>query len=100
MTGVQTCALPISRLTQPHFANARSIRNALDRARLRQANRVFAAALGGGSLSAGAEAVDGAASVKDGGPIAASIDALSLISAADLRASRVFAAASNSNSSQ
>ena len=28
---------------QPHFANARSIRNALDRARLRQANRLFAA---------------------------------------------------------
>jgi probable Rubsico expression protein CbbX len=26
----------------PHFANARSIRNALDRARLRQANRLFA----------------------------------------------------------
>jgi len=31
------------RIRQPHFANARSIRNALDRARLRQANRVFAA---------------------------------------------------------
>ena len=31
------------RMTQPHFANARSIRNALDRARLRQANRLFAA---------------------------------------------------------
>ena len=30
------------RRTQPHFANARSIRNALDRARLRQANRLFA----------------------------------------------------------
>ena len=29
------------RRTQPHFANARSIRNALDRARLRQANRLF-----------------------------------------------------------
>jgi len=29
------------RLTQPNFANARSIRNALDRARLRQANRLF-----------------------------------------------------------
>lgn len=26
---------------QPHFANARSIRNALDRARLRQAKRLF-----------------------------------------------------------
>jgi probable Rubsico expression protein CbbX len=30
------------RMQQPHFANARSIRNALDRARLRQANRLFA----------------------------------------------------------
>jgi probable Rubsico expression protein CbbX len=30
------------RMHQPHFANARSIRNALDRARLRQANRLFA----------------------------------------------------------
>ncbi len=33
--------LPL-RMKQPHFANARSIRNALDRARLRQANRLFA----------------------------------------------------------
>ena len=32
------------RMQQPHFANARSIRNALDRARLRQANRLFAQA--------------------------------------------------------
>jgi probable Rubsico expression protein CbbX len=30
------------RRTQPHFANARSIRNALDRARLRQATRLLA----------------------------------------------------------
>ena len=30
------------RMTQAHFANARSVRNALDRARLRQANRLFA----------------------------------------------------------
>ena len=30
------------RLEQPHFANARSVRNALDRARLRQASRLFA----------------------------------------------------------
>jgi probable Rubsico expression protein CbbX len=30
------------RMQRPHFANARSIRNALDRARLRQANRLFA----------------------------------------------------------
>ncbi|HSI42295.1 MAG TPA: CbbX protein [Xanthobacteraceae bacterium] len=29
------------RMTQPHFANGRSVRNALDRARLRQANRLF-----------------------------------------------------------
>jgi len=30
------------RMQQAHFSNARSIRNALDRARLRQANRLFA----------------------------------------------------------
>jgi len=30
------------RLEQPHFANARSVRNAIDRARLRQASRLFA----------------------------------------------------------
>jgi len=30
------------RMTMEHFANARSVRNALDRARLRQANRLFA----------------------------------------------------------
>jgi probable Rubsico expression protein CbbX len=30
------------RVRQPHFANARSVRNALDRARLRQASRLFA----------------------------------------------------------
>ena len=29
------------RITQPHFANARSVRNALDRARLRQASRLY-----------------------------------------------------------
>jgi probable Rubsico expression protein CbbX len=34
------------RRRQPHFANARSIRNALDRARLRQAVRLFATAPG------------------------------------------------------
>jgi AAA lid domain len=28
-------------MRQPHFANARSIRNALDRARMRQATRLF-----------------------------------------------------------
>jgi len=42
------------RLAQPHFANARSVRNALDRARLRQASRLFAdrdRVLGAGELS-------------------------------------------------
>lgn len=29
-------------MQMPHFANTRSIRNSLDRARLRQANRLFA----------------------------------------------------------
>ncbi len=33
----------VRRMSQPHFANARSIRNALDRARLRQASRHVAA---------------------------------------------------------
>lgn len=55
------------RRNQPHFANARSIRNALDRARLRQANRLFEA--GGGPLDA---------------------TALSTITEADIRPSRVF----------
>src|SRR5580698_4210236 len=32
----------VRRIPQPHFANARSVRNALDRARLRQASRLFA----------------------------------------------------------
>jgi hypothetical protein len=32
------------RMRLDHFANARSVRNALDRARLRQANRLFASA--------------------------------------------------------
>ena len=54
------------RRAQPHFANARSIRNALDRARLRQANRLFS----------------------QDGPVTA--DALSTITEPDLRASRVF----------
>jgi probable Rubsico expression protein CbbX len=50
----------------PHFANARSIRNALDRARLRQASRLFAR---GATLAQ---------------------DDLMTIEAADLKASRVF----------
>jgi hypothetical protein len=32
----------LKRMKLPNFANARSVRNALDRARLRQANRLFA----------------------------------------------------------
>jgi probable Rubsico expression protein CbbX len=32
----------VKRKTMPHFANARSVRNAIDRARLRQANRLLA----------------------------------------------------------
>lgn len=54
------------RRAQPHFANARSIRNALDRARLRQANRLFT----------------------QDRPVTA--DDLCIITAPDLRASRVF----------
>lgn len=57
------------RLQQPNFANARSIRNALDRARLRQANRLFEQGMQGRSLSAAD---------------------LSEIAEGDLRASRVF----------
>jgi probable Rubsico expression protein CbbX len=57
----------VQRRTQPHFANARSIRNALDRARLRQANRLFDTATG---------------------PLDAA--ALSAIEASDILASRVF----------
>jgi len=55
------------RQQQPHFANARSIRNALDRARLRQASRLFA---------------------RCDAPLAR--DDLMTIEAADIRASRVF----------
>jgi probable Rubsico expression protein CbbX len=56
------------RIAQPHFANARSVRNALDRARLRQASRLF-------------ERRGGILSKED----------LVTIEAADIRASRVFA---------
>ena len=55
-----------ARKTQPLFANARSIRNALDRARLRQASRLFA------------------------GDAPVTADALSTIEAVDIRSSRVF----------
>jgi hypothetical protein len=55
------------RLAQPHFANARSVRNALDRMRLRQASRLFAE--------------------RDR---ALTRDDLTTLTAADIRASRVF----------
>ena len=55
------------RIEQPHFANARSVRNALDRARLRQASRLFA----------------------DRQRVL-STDDLTTIDVADIRASRVF----------
>ncbi len=55
------------RRAQPLFANARSIRNALDRARLRQANRLFAA-----------------------GDQDLTVDRLTTIEAEDIRQSRVF----------
>ena len=58
------------RQAQPHFANARSMRNALDRARLRQASRLLAQ---GGTVSR---------------------DDLITIDVADIRASRMFADAS------
>ncbi len=58
------------RLKQPNFANARSVRNALDRARLRQANRLFAG-------------------IGQGQPHVTA-DALSTLSASDILASRVF----------
>ncbi len=58
----------VRRMQQPRFANARSVRNALDRARLRQANRLFA--------SRATAPVDRAA--------------LQTIAAEDIRASRVF----------
>ncbi len=56
------------RMAQPHFANARSVRNALDRARLRHAYRLYSHP-----------------------EVATSDEALTTISAADLLASRVFA---------
>jgi probable Rubsico expression protein CbbX len=39
------------RLNRPHFANGRSVRNALDRARMRQAIRLFDSAEGGRKLT-------------------------------------------------
>ena len=64
---VALIAYVTARKARPLFANARSIRNALDRARLRQANRVFAASA----------------------PVTA--DQLSTIEPEDITASRVFA---------
>lgn len=58
------------RKQQPHFANARSIRNALDRARLRQENRIFN---------------DAITHQKE-----TTAEDLSLITETDIRASRVF----------
>ena len=63
------------RRSQPHFANARSIRNALDRARLRQARRLFE---------------------QREQPLSRA--ALSTIEAPDLRASRVFGQAGQQDS--
>lgn len=60
----------LKRKQQPHFANARSIRNALDRARLRQANRLFNDAIKHKKETTAED--------------------LSLITEADIRASRVF----------
>jgi probable Rubsico expression protein CbbX len=60
------------RLAQPHFANARSVRNALDRMRLRQASRLFAE--------------------RDR---ALTRDDLTTLTAGDIRASRVFATSSS-----
>ena len=59
------------RLQRPHFANARSVRNALDRARLRQAGRLFGAAAGPQAQEPDREA-------------------LMTITAADIRSSRIF----------
>jgi probable Rubsico expression protein CbbX len=66
---VALCEYISLRITQPRFSNARSIRNALDRARLRQANRLFE---------------------RRNEPITP--EALSMLEAADIRASRVFGA--------
>ena len=54
------------RITQPHFANARSVRNAIDRIKLRQANRLLER---GGSIP---------------------VSELTRIDADDIRQSRVF----------
>jgi probable Rubsico expression protein CbbX len=61
------------RMQQPHFANARSVRNALDRIKLRQANRLIQA---GGSIPK---------------------EELARLAAQDIRASRVFQGGSDAS---
>jgi len=68
----------VARKAQPHFANARSIRNALDRARLRQANRLVAGSAGRRVTA----------------------EALMTIEAEDVLASRVFAQAATTEASR
>jgi len=70
------------RMNQPRFANARSVRNALERARLRHAGRLVA--LGAAS------AASGAASAASGAAVVGRDDLMRL-EPADFLASRVFA---------
>src|ERR1700676_2861919 len=65
-----------ARKQQPHFSNARSIRNALDRARLRQANRI----------------------VRSAADLKITAETLMTIDAPDLMASRVFGQDATANS--
>jgi len=65
----------VARRQQPHFSNARSVRNALDRARLRQANRI----------------------VRDAAKLHPTAEDLMTIEAPDLLASRVFQQDSTTN---
>jgi len=65
----------VVRKQQPHFANARSVRNALDRARLRQANRI----------------------VRNAGEGKVTAEDLMTIDAPDVLASRVFQQGSTTN---
>ena len=65
----------VARRQQPHFSNARSVRNALDRARLRQANRI----------------------VRDAAKLKPTAEDLMTIEAPDLLASRVFQQGSTTN---
>jgi len=74
-TGLETMRDYITRrIHQPNFANARSIRNALQRASLRQANRLFERSARGSALAA---------------------EDFTLIDTEDLHASRVFHIASD-----